>query len=65
MSNEPIEDPDAEAATELEPDEPPRDDIWVETCDVLNVLVSDFEKESGRVEGETVDYNGSDEEPVL
>ena len=65
MSESSIEDSTALDPTELVPDEQPRDGLWVETCDVLNVLVSDFEKEAGRVEGETVDYNGSDEEPVL
>jgi hypothetical protein len=49
--------------TELVSDDPPKSGTWVETCEILE-SPSEFEAEAGRVDGETVDYEGSEEEPL-
>lgn len=55
---------EAGEVSELAADEPPKSGVWIETCSVFED-VTDDELEAGRLEGETTDPNGSDEEPEL
>ena len=48
----------------LEQDEPPKSGVWVETCEVLDGDLTEDEREAGRLDGETVDYEGCETEPT-
>lgn len=50
-----------ETPTELLPDEPPSSGEWVDTCDVI-VEPTEEELAAGEADGETVDYDGSEDE---
>lgn len=50
-------------STELVSDEQPKNGTWVDTCDVISEP-TETESSNGEIDGETVDYTGSDEEPT-